>query len=370
MDVNIYKKITEIDSNTWQKLQPECSPFLNYQFLYSLEKSHSIGAASGWNPLYLTVGNASAQAILYLFEKHNSYGEYIFDWEWANAHHRFGIPYFPKLTSMIPFTPVTTPHFIMKDFDEKLAHLLLDYVEQFYKEKNYSSSHFLFLSTEELALFKSRNYLIRESIQYHFYNEDYCDFENLLKSFKNKKAKQIRKERKFPDNLKIQSFTGDQLTAQHAQQMYEFYISTIEIKGAIPYLNFEFFSNIFSNMKENVLYIQANENDRAIAGALYFYDSNRLYGRYWGALLDYPNLHFELCYYRGIDFCLKNKLSVFEAGAQGEHKISRGFKPIRTYSAHLLQNHTFQNAIEDFIEREKVSVSKTIDYLNGMLPFN
>jgi len=344
--------------------------FLNYRFLQGLEKSHSIGKETGWKPLYLAKLDSAKKGILYFFEKRNSYGEYIFDWDWADAYHRHGIPYFPKFTSMIPFTPVITPHFVMKEFDNDLAHDLLNEFEKFYQAANSTSAHFLFLAPEELPIFKAREYLIRESIQYHFYNDDYEDFETLLGTFKKKKAKQIIRERKSTHRLRIESFTGEDLTPQHALQMYRFYNSTIAIKGAIPYLNQDFFSHIFGHMKSSILYIQASETDKPIAGALYFYDSKRLYGRYWGTIADYPNLHFELCYYRGIEFCIKKKLSVFEAGAQGEHKISRGFKPIRTYSAHLLKNRDFQNAIEDFISNERELVSKTIEHLKGMLPFH
>jgi len=370
MAIKIYNNIADIGETTWQGLKPPLCPFLDYAFLQGLEQSNSIGPKNGWNPQYLALLDSTDKGILYFFEKHNSYGEYIFDWDWANAYHQQGIDYFPKFTSMIPFTPVITPHFIMKKFNENLAHQLLDNFEQNYRQGDSSSAHFLFLSPEELPLFKARNYLLRESIQYHFYNDNYSDFESLLGVFKRKKAKQIIRERKSIESLHIESITGDNLTTQHALQMYRFYNSTIINKGAIPYLNQEFFIHIFASMQDNILYIQASEADKLIAGALYFYDSKRLYGRYWGAFVDYPNLHFELCYYRGIEFCIEKKLSVFEAGAQGEHKISRGFKPIRTYSAHLLKNQVFKQAIEKFITNEKEMVGKTIEHLSRMLPFN
>ncbi|MDB9786480.1 GNAT family N-acetyltransferase [Bacteriovoracaceae bacterium] len=369
MTVKIYNCVDSIDSKIWGLLNDSKNPFLNYDFFSTLEKSQCVGIDSGWMPRYLTSLDGEKKGILYFFEKKNSLGEYIFDWEWVDAYHRNDLPYFPKITSMVPFTPVTNSHFIMDKFDEDLAHQLLDTLEQYYSEHNFSSLHFLFLSPEERTLFTKRGYLIRESFQYHFFNNNYENFAHMLTTFKGKKAKTILKERSATNELQINSITGDNLTADHAKQMFKFYQNTIAQKGAISYLNEQFFCDIFEKLKHNILYVEAFHENRPIAGALYFYDANKLYGRYWGSTEDYPFLHFELCYYRGIDFLLEKNLKVFEAGAQGEHKISRGFKPIRTYSAHLIKNETFNVAISDFIVREKESVGKTIQYLNKMIPF-
>ena len=369
MSVQIFESISAIEPKIWNDLNSHASPFLNYQFLHALEMSHCIGEGTGWKPLYFAALDQQTKGILYCFEKDDSYGEFIFDWGWVDAYHRTGIPYYPKLSSMIPFTPTTTPHFIMKKFNEEIAHQLLDKFEEFYREGETNSAHFLFLTSSERKLFQSRDYLIRESLQYHFYNENYVDFDDLLKTFRSRKSKQIRKERKFPKELTIESFTGEELTPQHAIQMYQFHNSTILNKGAPPFLSQRFFTQTFESMKNNVLYVQASEHAGPVAGALYFYDSDRLFGRYWGTSVNHPNLHFELCYYQGIDFCLKKKISVFEGGAQGEYKISRGFKPVKTYSAHLLKNKDFHQAIDHFISEEKSWVDQAMVQLADKLPY-
>lgn len=233
---------------------------------------------------------------------------------------------------------------------------------------DFSSSHFLFLSPEEIKVFQSQNYMIRESIQYHFFNLDYKNFEDFLVSLKNKKAKTIRNERFYPQ-LSIKQYTGDELTEVHAKRMYQFYMSTIVNKNSHDYLNESFFKLIFKNLKNRILYIEASESDAPIAGSLFFYDHEKLYGRYWGSSSYVENLHFELCYYQGIDFCIKKNLKVFEAGAQGEHKITRGFKPVRTYSAHKIKHPGFRQAIFDFIEAEKKQVEYSIAKLSEYLPF-
>lgn len=348
----------------WDKLRPKHNPFLDFNFLDSLTKSGSVSASTGWQP-QLFEGDQSA---LLTFVKSHSYGEYIFDWGWAEAFERHGVPYYPKLTSMIPFTPVTTAHFLMNKFNHDAADQLIKKHDQFYNEHALSSAHFLFLENEEIDIFSANNYMIRESMQYHFFNENYADFEEFLKSLKTKKAKNLRSERQF-EHLKIEQYTGDKLIPEHAQRMYQFYISTIVNKNSYDYLNETFFSLIFESMKENLLYVEATRDESPVAGSLFLFDSEKIYGRYWGSNQYIENLHFELCYYQGIDFCLKNKLKVFEAGAQGEHKIARGFRPIRTYSAHKIKHEAFQTAIADFIKREKIQVGTSITNLSQYLPF-
>lgn len=356
MSLKILNHISDIGQNLFNGIK---NPFVSYELFSSLEKGDSVGLETGCEPLYFTDG----KNLLYTFKKNHSYGEYIFDWEWANAYHRYQIPYYPKLTSMIPFTSVTVPH--MVGDNEKL----LDDYEKFYDKEAVSSSHFLFIKPEEIPLFEKRDYLIRHSFQYHFKNDGYADFDEFLCRVKSRKAKQIRKERCFDEKIKINQFTANDLTKEHAYQMYLFYLSTIKYKGAIAYLNQDVFASFFENMKNNLLYVQAEIEDKPIAGALYFYDSDRLYGRYWGCQYEIPNLHFELCYYQGIDFCLRKKLEVFEAGAQGEHKIPRGFAPQLTYSAHKFKHADFHTAIGDFIKEEKKQIKETIEYLKQKLPF-
>lgn len=354
----------DFSEKEWEKLRAPHNPFLKQVFFSSLEESGSIGGSSGWQPLLFK----DPEGLLFTFIKSHSYGEYIFDWEWARAYAQYQLPYYPKLTSMIPFTPATTSHFIMPEYNESAMRRLLDSYQDFYLKGEFSSSHFLFLSEEEVPFFEKSGYLIRDSFQYHFVNVGYETFDDYLQSMKRKKAKHIRHERVFPE-LNIEKITSELLKPEHALEMYQFYLSTIDEKSAIDYLKQDFFLRIFKEMKDNVLYVRASLEGRPIAGALFFYDEKRLYGRYWGAFIEIKNLHFELCYYQGIDFCLKKKLQVFEAGAQGEHKISRGFRPVKTYSAHHIKERAFQGAIANFIDQERKYIKGVMDELRTHLPF-
>lgn len=353
-----------ISKSDWQNHRPSINPFLSFEFLDALIRSGSVKPETGWTPAFIQ----NDSGLLMSFIKTHSYGEYIFDWGWAEAFEKHGIHYYPKLTSLIPFTPVTTQHFLMKSFDESLADNLLKAHDEFFMKNDFSSTHFLFLTPEEILVFQKNHYLIRESIQYHFFNPGYNSFEDFLSQLKSKKAKHIRTERSY-DNLSIKRYTGDELTKEHADRMYQFYISTIVNKNSFDYLNAEFFELIFKNLSKNILYVEASQNNFPIAGSLFFYDSAKLYGRYWGSTSYVENLHFELCYYQGIDFCIEKNIPVFEAGAQGEHKIARGFRPIRTYSAHKIKHPAFQKAIAEFIENERVHVEQSILRLSEHLPF-
>jgi predicted N-acyltransferase len=355
------KIVNELKDSGLDKLDNFGSPFLSYEFFQSLEESESIGKGTGWSPFYITDPGISC---LFTFIKDNSYGEYIFDWDWANFYHKYNIAYYPKLTSMIPFTSATTPHFV-----GGRSKAVMETYEKFYNTNDFSSSHFLFITESELEFFRYFGYIIRDSFQYHFENKDYTSFENFLSNLKNKKAKQIRKERCFDENIKLNQFTGPDLTPEHGEEMYDFYLSTIGNKNAIPYLTKSFFIKIFERLKDNIYYVQATNHGLPIAGALYFYNDDCLYGRYWGAKDNIANLHFELCYYQGIEICIKNSIAIFEAGAQGEHKISRGFRPVKTYSAHKFKHPDFHHAINKYIEDERTNVEAIILQLSERLPF-
>lgn len=330
------------------------------KFIKSFEDSGSVGESRGMTPIH----QQTTEFLLPLYSKTHSYGEYIFDWAWANAYEQYGIPYYPKLVSMVPFTPATHSH--LKG-ETKQWGVALENVEKLLK--THSSSHFLFITPEEISPLKEASYLIRESFQYHFINEDYDDFDHFLRSLKGRKAKTIRQERKFED-LKIERLTRDSLGLAEAHEMYSLYLMTLERKGAIPYLTKNFFERLFTDFRHNCLYVRAQRNEETIAGALFYFDEKRLFGRYWGTNEEVRHLHFELCYYQGIEFCIENSLEIFEAGAQGEHKIARGFRPVRTYSAHRIKEPTFERAIADFIEKEKQEIARTIDYLSEFLPFS
>jgi predicted N-acyltransferase len=352
-----------ITKELWEINRPKTNPFLKFEFMNALLSSASIGPDAGWTPAMI-----EGDGIILNFIKTHSYGEYIFDWSWAEAYERHGIPYYPKLTSMLPFTPVTTAHFLLPEFDKVKAKKLLTQYDEFYHSQNFSSGHFLFLTPQEREIFEEGGFIIRESMQYHFFNEGYEDFDDFLLHLKTKKAKNIKSERSFAE-VKIKRYTGADLTLEHAKRMYQFYISTIVNKNSFDYLNERFFHHLFENLKENILYVEASLDGIPLAGSLFFYDQEKLYGRYWGSNEYVPNLHFELCYYQGIEFCIERNLRVFEAGAQGEHKIARGFRPVRTYSAHKFKHPGFAEAIKNFIEAEKLRIEELIAELSLQLPF-
>lgn len=305
----------------------------------------------------------TSNASLTTFSKTHSYGEYIFDWEWARAYEQNRLPYYPKLTSMVPFTPATAPHF--HGNRSQWSDLLIQHDELL---KVHSSAHFLFTTPDEQIFLFENGYLLRDSFQYHFFNDGYKNFEDFLVCLKTKKAKNIRLERNHP-GLKIERLTGGSIKEEHAREMYDFYLLTLEEKKAIPYLSQDFFRLLFQNLPNNILYVRASTDEKLAAGALFYYDEEKIYGRYWGSRVFIPNLHFELCYYQGIEFCIEKKLKVFEAGAQGEHKISRGFKPVLTSSAHKINHPDFSRAISNYIRDERVQVARAIAKLTKLLPF-
>lgn len=364
MKLNTFHSIKEIDPLEWNSIQAPNFPFASYEFLQALEESDSLGERTGWFPLFITLHNKGVICgALYLYLKNNSYGEYIFDWSWASAWQKYGMAYYPKLTSAIPFTPATGPKILISEHCDKkdVANKLLQECLKFSKKNNIETTHFLFIPESELQLFSENNFSIRKTHQYHWQNNNYQCFDDFLAALKQKKRKEIRRERKLLDkSIKIHELSGDDVI-EHAELMYEFYLSTIDKKMSQDYLSLQFFKLIFSSLKDNILLYLAEKNGAFIAGTLNFYKGNTLYGRYWGCTEEVQHLHFELCYYKPIEFAIKNNITLFEAGAQGEHKVQRGFIPSYTYSAHFLPDHELGEAVRDFISREAQQIDKFIE---------
>ena len=345
----------------WQAIAPANFPFCDYRFLDALETSGSVGADTGWQPLHLSLWDKDEQlvAALPLYLKTDSYGEYIFDWSWANAYARHGLPYYPKLVSAIPFTPATGPKLLGAAPEAliKAARALADKLKC-------SSLHLLFLDETEAAHAAASELPIRASYQFHWHNRGFADFADFLASLRQKKRKEIRRERRLVRELplRIETLTGDALTPAHAEIMYGFYRDTIARKWASAYLTATFFDTIFSTFRDHiVLHLAFEESGDAIAGAIAFRKGNALFGRYWGCSRNYPHLHFELCYYRGIDYAITHALERFEAGAQGSHKVQRGFSPAVTRSAHWIAHPQFASAIADFISDEEAAIVNEFD---------
>jgi predicted N-acyltransferase len=354
--------IEDVDRETWRGFEPPGFPFFDFEFLRALERSGSIGRRSGWAPAYLMCkegGRLLGALCLYL--KTDSYGEYIFDWEWARAYQHYGLSYYPKLVAAVPFTPATGPKLLVgRDVDaatrNRVKGALLDAAEAMGTEYGVSSSHALFVPEEELGVFTGRGFTVRHSLQFHWHNRGYRAFSDYLGALSGKRRRQISRERRQleGEGLEILHLTGDALLPEHAALMYRFYLSTLDGKWGVPYLNRAFFDEVFRTMRDRTMLVLARDQSGSpLAGALFFLKDRSLFGRYWGTVQQRRNLHFELCYYQGIDFAIERGFTLFEAGAQGEHKLARGFLPSLTYSAHKIRDPAFGRAIGEYIESEK-----------------
>jgi uncharacterized protein len=362
MQVERLGGIEDVDRETWRGFEPPGFPFFDFEFLRALEYSGSIGRRSGWSPAYLVCKDGgSVLGALCLYLKTDSYGEYIFDWEWARAYQQYGLSYYPKLVAAVPFTPATGPKLLVRpDIDvatrTRVTKALLEAAEDLGTEYRVSSSHALFLPEEELGEFTRRGFTVRHSLQFHWRNRDYETFSDYLGALSGKRRRQILRERRQleGEGLEISHLTGDALLPEHAALMHRFYLATLDGKWGVPYLNRAFFDEVFRTMKDRTLLVLARDvAGLPVAGALFFLKDRSLFGRYWGAAQQRRNLHFELCYYQAIDFAIGRGFKLLEAGAQGEHKLARGFLPSLTYSAHKIRDPAFERAIGEYIESEK-----------------
>ena len=371
MKIELASSLSNVDKNQWNKLNTCNHPFTSYEFLNALETSNSVSTKTGWTPKHILVKNAANNLIgaspNYL--KMHSYGEYIFDHSWANAFENAGGQYYPKLISAIPFTPATGPRILLspqKNNNDEIFKLIIGTYEQLVKNNNLSSAHINFITKQLSDTLNKRNWIKREGLQFHWYNKKYQSFDDFLDELKSTKRKAIKKERKKINEygLTIERLTGDALNVKIWDSFYEFYLSTIDKKWGGAYLTKDFFYSINRSMKNKILLVIAKKNNDIIAGALNFVGENTLYGRNWGSKLDVPFLNFELCYYQAIEYAIENKIQIVEAGAQGHHKIQRGYIATSTYSAHYIQNNSFDKAVRGFVEMEANEINKQIDIIN------
>ena len=350
------------------------NPFVSYEFLNALEKSNSVNGDSGWYTSFFVAKDKDDKIIgctpAYL--KNNSSGEYVFDYSWAEAYQRVGRSYYPKLQISIPFTPVSTPKLLTKDLNDiDTKVFMLQAIEDFCSEHAISSAHLTFLNEKELNTLQNKKWLIRTDQQFHWFNDNYNDFNDFLSDLSSRKRKNIKKERDEANKngLVIETLSHKEIQEFHWDEFYKFYIDTSMRKWGQPYLNRDFFSLIGQTLSENILLIMVKNNNKYIAGALNFIGGDTIYGRNWGCIEDHKNLHFEVCYYRAIDFAINNKLKKVEAGAQGAHKISRGYQPSKTFSAHWIKDIDFYEAISNYLKDERVYIQENIEKLNEYIPF-
>jgi predicted N-acyltransferase len=370
--------ITTIPKQAWDACTDGGNPFLSHDFLSTLEETGCVHAESGWHPQHVIIedertGNIVAAMPLYL--KGHSQGEYVFDHGWADAYERAGGRYYPKLQSAIPFTPATGPRLLInsdyKAQETELKQALISAATQLGRNASLSSLHLTFVPEHEVTDYENADLLIRNDQQFHWFNKGYQCFDDFLATLSSRKRKQIKKERRgaVEADIKIDQISGKDITETHWNAFFEFYIDTGSRKWGQPYLNRAFFSKIGEKMADKIVLIMCSRDDRYIAGALNFVGADTIYGRHWGCIEDHPFLHFEACYYQAIDYAIANNLKCVEAGAQGPHKIARGYEPVKTYSAHWLRDEGFHKAVEDFLKIEGREVDAHINYLSERTPF-
>ena len=360
-EVYTRSSIKDFKQEQWDQCNALGNVFLSYKFLYLLETSKSISADVGWIPIYFAVEEKGELiAVVPCFIKSHSQGEFVFDHAWAQAYSNLGLSYYPKLVVASPFSPVTGMRFLLRfNEDIDLKRILINSIKNYAKENDISSIHINFFDKSELKNFKDEGFIIRYGEQFHFSNDNYNSFDNFLEKLSYKSRKKIIKERKsiLDKGISIEVINEKNLDVNICKKMYEFYLSTIHKKWSYNYLSKDFFLGLPEYLNENTLIIIAKYSDNIIAGALNFISNNKLYGRYWGCNQNIPNLHFEVCYYKAIELAINNNYYSVEAGAQGAHKIKRGYLPKLTYSAHYIFNDTLKEAILNFTEEEKKLVT-------------
>jgi predicted N-acyltransferase len=373
MQVTVHDAIADISSSDWNALAGNDYPFLSHEFLSAAESSGSVSLDSGWSPRHLTISDTKGlRAAMPLYEKSHSWGEFVFDWAWANAYEQAGLDYYPKLVSAVPFTPAPSRRLLLRDADDQdAARGLLDAAVTLAEETQCSSLHILFPTADEMPLFKDAGLLLRKDCQFHWHNNDYQSFDDFLNTFTSVKRKKARRDRRRvrENGIQFRRLNGTQIDSDTLTTVYRLISNTFLRRGSMPYYSESFFQEISEKIPDTVLYVIAELDSVPVAAAVFFESPERLYGRYWGSDGHYDSLHFETCYYQGIDYCIETGKAIFEPGTQGEHKISRGFSPVSTWSAHWLAHPQFANAIEQYLNQEGKHVDRYMDAVDSHTPY-
>jgi hypothetical protein len=362
--------VAEFETAQWNACAGAGNPFLTHAFLSALEVSGSVGPRTGWQPVPVAIDGADGRpaALLPAYFKSHSQGEYVFDHAWAEAYARAGGHYYPKLQIAVPFTPVPGRRLLTRD--PALAPGLIGAAEALVRENGLSSAHATFIAEEEVALFEHAGWLIRIDSQFHWHNENYRSFDDFLAALSSRKRKAIRKERAAAlEGVTVEHLTGAAIEERHWDAFWAFYLDTGSRKWGRPYLTRAFFSIIGQTMADRILLIFASRDGVPIAGALNLIGVDTLYGRYWGTVADLPMLHFEICYYQAIEAAIALGLARVEAGAQGAHKLSRGYRPVPTWSAHFIADPALRRAVADYLAAERPAALGEIEALDEMAPF-
>jgi len=368
MQLSICETLKDIPAEQWNALTDQAYPFIQHEFLLAFETGHCL-EKFGWFPKYFLIHSADNELIgaMPAYEKHNSYGEFVFDWAWADAYQRSGLEYYPKLVISIPYSPCQGPRILAKDNNPEIKKTLVKLALDFSDKNNYSGTHWLFNLKDDFNILQQHTALHRFDYQFHWKNDNYKNFDDFLSALKPKKRKNIKQERRkvTDQGISIKTFNGPELNDEQWEKIYYFYQITFMKKSGSPTLSLDFFKSI----AEKLLVIFAYHKDKIVAGAICILGKDTLYGRHWGCYDDYDSLHFEVCYYTGIEYCIENNLKTFEPGAQGEHKISRGFLPVKTWSAHQVTHPDFSKMLIPHLQREAQAMESYGRELEAASPF-
>jgi hypothetical protein len=373
LKVTVHDSIAAIPAGDWNALVGDAYPFLSHAFLELAEHSGSVSPDAGWSPRHLVLRDGKTlRAAMPLYEKSHSWGEFVFDWAWARAYEQAGFAYYPKLVSAVPFTPAPSPRVLRADAgDDEAAAILIEAATELAQDTGCSSFHILFPAETEIPALEQAGLLIRKDCQFHWENRDYETFDDFLGTFTSAKRKKARRDRRrvAEQGIRFRRLRGNEMDTESWAHVYSLIARTFMLRGSLPYFNQAFFEGLSDRLPDNVLVITAEQADLTIAAAVFYESDTTLYGRYWGSDGHYDALHFETCYYQGIDYCIETGKQCFEPGTQGEHKVARGFVPVTTWSAHWLAHPEFASAIERYLDEEGRHVERYMDAIDTRTPY-
>ena len=373
MKATVHDSISGIDPAAWNALDGADFPFLRHEFLELAETTGSVSPDAGWTPRHLALYDGKRlRAAMPLYEKSHSWGEFVFDWAWAQAYERAGFEYYPKLVAAVPFTPAPSTRLLRADpDDDEAAVALLEAAIGLAAESGCSSVHVLFPTPAELPLLERQGLLLRKDCQFHWHNRGYAGFDDFLATFTSAKRKKARRDRRrvADAGIRFRRLRGRDMSRDDWSVIYGLIARTFMLRGSLPYFNQAFFEGLGQRLGDSILVIRAEKDDRPIAAAVFYDSDTTLYGRYWGSDGHYDALHFETCYYQGIDYCIETGKALFEPGTQGEHKVARGFSPVSTWSAHWLAHPEFAGAIGRYLNEEGRHVDRYIDAVDAHTPY-
>ena len=374
MKLDILESIATVDAAEWNRVAGDEYPFLKHEFMHAAESTGCVSPQSGWTPRHVVHfdrrGNLTAAMPLY--EKSHSWGEFVFDWSWAQAYHRAGVHYYPKLVSAAPFTPAPSPRLLLSDpHDRDGAMGLVEAAVDLARSSGCSSVHVLFPLQRELTLLHDAGMKLRQDCQFHWHNRKYRSFDDFLATFSSAKRKKARRDRRRvqEQGIEFRWLKGEDIDRTIWKDVYEMISTTFLSRGSVPYYDLDFFVTVARMLPDTILVILAERNRHPVAAAVFYEGRDTLYGRYWGSESHYDALHFETCYYQGIEYCIANGIGKFEPGTQGEHKISRGFVPVNTWSAHWLARPEFFSAVGEYLEEEQRHVQRYMQAVATHSPY-